>query len=123
MKPLRKCISPPNSDPSIEIPSCVQDVNECSEDSSVPNRTQHERLLNACREYSTQYKEIQEKYYESIYSTAEKIMRNSQTNQMKQLKTSLDRVANEVMHQLREARRNEVKNLASVHRNRDELTR
>ena len=115
------------------MPPCPQDISENIADnngsnaagdaSGVSSRTQLERLLNSCRDYSAQCRDIQERYHEIIYSTADKVMRTSQASQMKQLKTSLDRVANEVMHQLREARRSEVKNLASVHRDRDELVR
>lgn len=50
-------------------------------------------------------------------------MKNSQASQIKYLKASLDRVTNEVMQQLEITRRNEVKNLALVHRDRDELVR
>ncbi|KAI8034963.1 hypothetical protein M5D96_012310 [Drosophila gunungcola] len=51
------------------------------------------------------------------------VLKTSQAGQTKQLKASLDKVTGEVMHQLQEARRNEVKNLATVHRDRDELVR
>lgn len=76
-----------------------------------------------CREFSSAYQEIQEKYHEIIYSTAEKVMRNSQTSQMKQLKTMLEKETNDVMRQLNLVRRDEVKNLALKHKDRDELVR
>lgn len=93
------------------------------ESPALVTRSQQDRMLTSCREYSTQYRDIQEKYHEIIYALADKVLRNSQANQMKQLKASLDRVTSEVMHQLQEARRTEVKNLSSVHRDRDELVR
>lgn len=86
-------------------------------------RSQSERLILVCREFSTAYQEIQEKYHEIIYSTAEKVMRNSQTSQMKQLKTMLEKETNDVMRQLNLVRRDEVKNLALKHKDRDELVR
>lgn len=50
-------------------------------------------------------------------------MRNSQTSQMKQLKTMLEKETNDVMRQLNVVRRDEVKNLALKHKDRDELVR
>ncbi|XP_049302302.1 1-phosphatidylinositol 4,5-bisphosphate phosphodiesterase classes I and II isoform X1 [Bactrocera dorsalis] len=123
------------SDTGVEVPPCFPDIGDLNEDCvdgatssggespALVTRSQQERLLASCRDYSTQYRDIQEKYYEIIYALADKVLRNSQANQMKQLKASLDRVTSEVMHQLQEARRTEVKNLSSVHRDRDELVR
>lgn len=76
-----------------------------------------------CREFTNSYQEIQEKYHEVIYITAEKVLRTSQANQLKQLKTLLEKETNDVMRQLNLARRNEVKALALVHKDRDELVR
>lgn len=86
-------------------------------------RTQSERLLAVCREFTNSYQECHEKYHESIYSTAEKVLRTSQANQLKQLKTHLEKETSDVMRQLNLARRNEVKALALVHKDRDELVR
>ncbi|XP_030384382.1 1-phosphatidylinositol 4,5-bisphosphate phosphodiesterase classes I and II isoform X2 [Scaptodrosophila lebanonensis] len=128
------CLSS-NSEPGVEVPPCPLDLGDSSEDSaggdadaaasgaSSLEGTNQARLLSACREYTAQYRELQEKYHEAIYAAAEKVLKNSQTSQMKQLKASLDKVTEEVMHQLQEARRNEVKNLAAIHRDRDELVR
>ncbi|XP_026835324.1 1-phosphatidylinositol 4,5-bisphosphate phosphodiesterase classes I and II isoform X2 [Drosophila erecta] len=130
------CLSP-HSEPGIEIPACPLDLGDSSEESAAADagedlaggssgldgRTQESRLRSACREYTSQYRELQEKYHEAIYTAAEKVLKTSQTGQTKQLKASLDKVTGEVMHQLQEARRNEVKNLATVHRDRDELIR
>lgn len=85
--------------------------------------TADERLLNSCRQYSQQYHELQKKYHEAIYTAAEKILQTSQEGQLKLLKTSLEKVNNEVMHQLREARKVEVKNLALIHKDKDEFVR
>ncbi|KAH8241853.1 hypothetical protein KR026_007569 [Drosophila bipectinata] len=133
------CLSP-NSESTVEIPPCPLDLGDSSEESvgtaadagedlaggsttSKDGVTQESRLRSACREYTTQYRELQEKYHEAIYTAAEKVLKTSQTSQVKQLKASLDKVTGEVMHQLQEARRNEVKTLATVHRDRDELVR
>ncbi|ALC38505.1 Plc21C [Drosophila busckii] len=128
------CLSP-HSEPGVEVPACPLDLGDSSEESagaaelgdeaasSSLEGTQESRLRYACREYTSQYRELQEKYHEAIYSAAEKVLKNSQASQTKQLKASLDKVTGEVMHQLQEARRNEVKNLATVHRDRDELVR
>ncbi|XP_016943899.1 1-phosphatidylinositol 4,5-bisphosphate phosphodiesterase classes I and II isoform X1 [Drosophila suzukii] len=130
------CLSP-HSEPGVEIPACPLDLGDSSEESaaadagedlaggssSLDGGTQESRLRSACREYTSQYRELQEKYHEAIYSAAEKVLKTSQASQTKQLKASLDKVTGEVMHQLQEARRNEVKNLATVHRDRDELIR
>lgn len=87
------------------------------------SRVQSERLLAVCREYSALYKECQEKYHELIYTTAEKVLRNSQASQLKQLKQQLEKKTTDVMRQLNVARRAEVKTLAMKHKDRDELVR
>jgi len=133
---ISNCLSP-HSEPGVEIPACPLDLGDSSEESaaadagedlaggssSLDGGTQESRLRSACREYTSQYRELQEKYHEAISSAAEKVLKTSQASQTKQLKASLDKVTGEVMHQLQEARRNEVKNLATVHRDRDELIR
>ncbi|XP_052838030.1 1-phosphatidylinositol 4,5-bisphosphate phosphodiesterase classes I and II isoform X4 [Drosophila gunungcola] len=135
---LVKRLSNKSLEPGVEIPACPLDLGDSSEESagavdagedlaggssSLDGGTQESRLRSACREYTSQYRELQEKYHEAIYSAAEKVLKTSQAGQTKQLKASLDKVTGEVMHQLQEARRNEVKNLATVHRDRDELVR
>lgn len=108
------------------MPPCPTELTEIVENdsgsASLP-RSQSERLIPICREYTNAYQELQEKYHEIIYSTAEKVLRNSQATQIKQLKTCLEKETNDVMRQLNLTRRNEVKALASVHRDRDELVR
>lgn len=121
-------MSSSNSESSVEVPPCVGDVGETNEDSSgeaisAVDCTVDERMVLACRQYTQQYKELQKKYHEIVYATAEKALQNSQESQNKQLKSSLERVNNEIMHQLKEARKIEVKNLALVHKDKDELER
>lgn len=110
------------------VPPCPSDLTESTETdggerSSALPRSQSERLIPVCRDFSTTYQELQEKYHELIYSTAEKVLRNSQLNQMKQLKTCLEKETSDVMRQLNVMRRNEVKSLSLVHKDRDELVR
>lgn len=52
---------------------------------SIP-RSHSERLLAINREFVAQEKELREKYHEIIYNIAEKVMRVSQSNQIKTLK-------------------------------------
>ena len=72
------------------MPPCPADlldvVEEGDEEGRPITRSHSERLLTACREFVSSYREIQEKYHESIYNTADKQLRNSQANQMKRLK-------------------------------------
>lgn len=112
------------------MPPCPTDLNESTESESGeraattgPARTQSERLISVCRDFSTAYQELQEKYHDIIYSTAEKLLKTSQANQMKQLKTCLEKETGDVMRQLNLMRRSEVKALSLVHRDRDELVR
>lgn len=119
-----------NRDITATVPPCPNDLTEIAETtdgsggerSGMP-RSQSERLIPVCRDFSNTYQELQEKYHEIIYSTAEKVLRNSQANQMKQLKTCLEKETSDVMRQLNVMRRNEVKSLSLVHKDRDELVR
>lgn len=86
-------------------------------------RSHSERLLTVCREFANSYREIQEKYHESIYNVAEKYLRSSQASQMKRLKTLLEKETSDVMQKLQVDRRNEVKALTQRHKDRDELVR
>ncbi|XP_031622948.1 1-phosphatidylinositol 4,5-bisphosphate phosphodiesterase classes I and II [Contarinia nasturtii] len=125
---LVKRLSNKNLDLTATVPPCPNDLTESAEtdsgerSSGVP-RSQSERLISVCRDFSTNYQEVQEKYHEIIYSTADKVLRTSQANQMKQLKTCLEKETSDVMRQLNIMRRNEVKSLSLVHRDRDELVR
>lgn len=110
------------------MPPCPNDLTESGETdggerSAGMPRSQSERLIPVCRDFSTNYQELQEKYHDLIYSTAEKVLKNSQASQMKQLKTGLEKETSDVMRQLNVMRQKEVKNLSVVHRDRDELVR
>lgn len=110
------------------MPPCATDLTESIEGDSSERpagvtRSQSERLIPVCRDFTSAYQELQEKYHEIIYSTADKVLRNSQANQMKQLKTCLEKETSDVMRQLNLVRRSEVKALSLVHRDRDELVR
>lgn len=113
-------------DLAVTVPPCPNDLTESTEtesgDRSVP-RSQSERLISVCRDFSNTYQELQEKYHELIYSTAEKVLRTSQANQMKQLKTISEKETRIVMDHLNITRRTEVKALSLIHRDRDELER
>lgn len=115
-------------DLSAAVPPCPTDLTETTEGDGTERpagvtRSQSERLIPVCRDFSTAYQELQEKYHEAIYSTADKVLRASQANQMKQLKTCLEKETGDVMRHLNLARRSEVKALALVHKDRDELVR
>uniref|UniRef100_A0A336LBM4 1-phosphatidylinositol 4,5-bisphosphate phosphodiesterase n=1 Tax=Culicoides sonorensis TaxID=179676 RepID=A0A336LBM4_CULSO len=97
-----------------QIPPCVDPSSESST---------NERLQAICREHSNTYRDTLEKYHESIYNLAEEILRKSQERQVKQLKTLLERETSDVMRQLQMSRKNEVKQLVLVHKDKDELER
>lgn len=107
-----------------DVPPCVLQYPDVTNSSGEPlSQSQHEKLLSACRDYSRQYHEMQAKYIDIIYSAAEKAMLQSQSAQVKQLKTLLDKSINETMHELQETRKVEVKNLTIVRRDKDEFER
>lgn len=119
--------------PSIDGPSStvLTDTSECPEEArdtaealmkGLP-RSQSERLLAVCKEHIQQERELQEKYHESVFSTLEKIMKSSQSNQLKTLKNMLDRETADVMRKLQSKRHEEVKNLAKNHKDKAELDR
>ncbi|KAK4886210.1 hypothetical protein RN001_002481 [Aquatica leii] len=113
--------------PSAEPLTSVADGPETStnietERPTLPRSTS-ERLLAANREFVAQERELREKYHEIIYTIAEKVMRTSQTNQIKSLKVQLERETSDLMRRLQADRREEVKALAKKHRDRDELVR
>lgn len=78
--------------PSAEPLTSVTDGPESSgtdmEKPTIP-RSRSERLLAINKEFVTQEKELREKYHEVIFSTAEKVMKTSQTGQIKSLKVSI----------------------------------
>lgn len=110
---LVKRLSSKNIDVPMQIPPCPMDLAETSDvecstttggigivgavvgvtvEKPPVTRSQSERLLMVCREYSASYRENQEKYHEMIYSTADKLLRTSQTNQMKQLRVGFKKI-------------------------------
>nr|CAD7451912.1 unnamed protein product [Timema tahoe] len=126
---LVKRLSNKNMDPPLtvapEASAVCSDMAESGEGTrhgGLP-RSQSERLLVVCKEHVTQERELQEKYHEQVFSTVEKLMRVSQSAQLKTLRALLERETADVMRRLQAARRDEVKALIKVHRDKDELVR
>lgn len=86
-------------------------------------RSQSERLLSACREHVSQERDIREKYMESIFTTVEKLMKASQAQQIKVLRAVQERETADMMRKLQATRREEVKALSKVHKDKDEMVR
>ncbi|XP_034173659.1 phospholipase C at 21C isoform X1 [Osmia lignaria lignaria] len=86
-------------------------------------RSQSERFLAVCKAHVQQERELQEKYYESLFTTVEKVMKTSQSNQLKTLRVLLERETADVMRKLQATRHGEVKQLAKVHKDKAELDR
>lgn len=99
-------------DVNIPIPPCAT----LSADSN-------DRMVTVCREHATSYRETLEKYQDTMFNLAEEVMRKSQDRQMQQLKKIMEKETSEVMRQLQQSRKNEVKQLAVVHKDKDELER
>lgn len=74
--------------PSAEPLTSVADGPETSGDGDRPSlpRSHSERLLAINKELIAQERELRERYHDLIYNMAEKVMRASQTNQIKTLK-------------------------------------
>ncbi|XP_015521246.2 1-phosphatidylinositol 4,5-bisphosphate phosphodiesterase classes I and II [Neodiprion pinetum] len=86
-------------------------------------RSQSERLLAVCKEHVLQERELQEKYHDSLFATLEKIMKVSQSNQLKLLKENRQREREEALKKLQATRQDQVKQLAKLHRDKGELDR
>lgn len=71
-------------------------------------RSQSERFLAICKAHVQQERELQEKYYENLFATVEKVMRASQSNQLKTLQALLDRETADVKRKLQATRQGEV---------------
>lgn len=99
----------------MQIPPCADPTTE--------SNSQSDRLAAVCREHSNSYRDLLEKYHDTIYNLAEEILRKSQERQTKQLKTLLERETSDVMRQLQLSRKNEVKQLVINHKDKDELER
>lgn len=106
--------SPFSRDVNVQIPPCPID-NDAN--------THSGKLADICREHAATYHDILEKYYESTYALAEDLLKKSQERQMQQLKKLLEKETSDVMRQLQQSRKNEVKQLALVHKDKDELER
>lgn len=71
-------------------------------------RSQSDRFLAVCKAHVQQERELQEKYYESLFATVEKVMRASQSNQLKTLRMLLEKETADVMRKLQATRHGEV---------------
>lgn len=71
-------------------------------------RSQSERFLAVCKAHVQQERELQEKYYDNLFATVEKVMKSSQSNQLKTLRVLLDRETADVMRKLQATRHGEV---------------
>lgn len=71
-------------------------------------RSQSERFLAVCKAHVQQERELQEKYYDNLFVTVEKVMKTSQSNQLKTLRVLLDRETADVMRKLQATRHGEV---------------
>lgn len=100
-------------DVNIPVPPCAALSSDDSND----------RLANVCREYALSYRELLEKYYESMFAIAEDVLRKSQDRQNQHLRKLMEKETGEVMRQLQNSRKFEVKQLALVHKDKDELER
>lgn len=83
----------------------------------------NERLASVCRDHVSNYRDVIEKYNESMFALADDLVRKSQDRQMQQLKKLMEKETGEVMRQLQHSRKSEVKQLALVHKDKDELER
>ncbi|XP_025268130.1 1-phosphatidylinositol 4,5-bisphosphate phosphodiesterase classes I and II isoform X2 [Camponotus floridanus] len=86
-------------------------------------RSQSERFLAICKVHVQQERELQEKYYENLFTTVEKVMKSSQSNQLKMLQVLLERETADAKRKLQATRQGEVKQLAKVHKDKAELER
>lgn len=76
----------PSAEPLTSVADAAESsTNEMSDRPPLP-RSHSERLLAANRDFVTQERELREKYHDIIYTTAEKVMRMSQTSQKKVLR-------------------------------------
>ncbi|XP_066146775.1 1-phosphatidylinositol 4,5-bisphosphate phosphodiesterase classes I and II isoform X2 [Euwallacea fornicatus] len=116
--------------PSVEPLTSVADEPEgatatCPDTSSEMGlpRSQSERLLSINKDFMTQEKELRERYFELIYTTAERVMAQRQANQQTLLKERFDKEVNALVRKIQADHKLEVKMLSKKHRNREQLTR
>lgn len=119
-----------SSEVGLSTLAMTAESSECAENSEgndgTPRglpRSQSDRFLAICKAHVQQERELQEKYYESLFATVEKVMRASQSNQLKTLQALLDRETADVKRKLQATRQGEVKQLAKVHKDKAELER
>lgn len=65
-------------------------------------------MLAVCKEQVQQERELQEKYHDSMFSLVEKVMRTSQSDQIKTLRVLLERQKADVMRKIQAMRHGEV---------------
>ncbi|XP_069691797.1 1-phosphatidylinositol 4,5-bisphosphate phosphodiesterase classes I and II isoform X2 [Periplaneta americana] len=124
---LVKRLSSKNID--LGITTVQPDTSECSECESDASkatglpRSQSERLLSLRKDYINHERELREKYHSVAFQIVEKLMKTSQSNQLKLLHALLERETADVMRRLEATRRGEVKALSKVHRDKDEMIR
>lgn len=87
------------------------------------SRSQSERLLAIDKKYVIEERETYKKYHDIVFSSLEKVMRSSQSNQMKMLQVLLDKETADVMKKLQDRRRHDMKSLAKIHKDKDEIGR
>jgi hypothetical protein len=71
-------------------------------------RSQSERMLAVSKEHVLQERELQEKYHENMFTTVEKVMRSSQSSQLKTLQALYERETADVKRKLQANRHEEV---------------
>lgn len=94
-----------------ESSECPENVENREGNEEVPKglpRSQSERFLAVCKAHVQQERELQEKYYDNLFATVEKVMKASQSNQLKTLKLLRDRETADVMRKLQATRHGEV---------------
>lgn len=110
---IKFCLQTTNRDVNIPIPPCT----------SLNSDNSNDRLASVCRDHAATTSDVLEKYQESTFALAEDILRKSQDRQMQHLKKLMEKETGEVMRQLQHSRKTEVKQLALVHKDKDELER
>ncbi|XP_022903409.1 1-phosphatidylinositol 4,5-bisphosphate phosphodiesterase classes I and II [Onthophagus taurus] len=113
----------PSSEPLTRVIDQQESCTTTEPDKPLIPRSQSERLLAIHKDYLAKERDLRERYHEIIYSAADKVLKQSQANQTKQLKARYDRDTFETMRRLQLKRREEVKALEKKHKDRDELDR
>lgn len=85
----------------------VREGNDVPPGKGIP-RSQSERLITVCKEHVSQERELQEKYHESMFVTVDKVMKSSQSTQLKTLQALYERETADVKRKLQALRHDEV---------------